>query len=139
MLPLVRRAIAPVTEHFCYARTAWNLPWDDLSWMKGVTMSYFVSANLYSQDLNDYVAHWDGGTFDDLEAARKFWDSWCPDADAVAEACRRDYVEKSDASPSGNYELEVGLWDEQGYDVEFWNRTVAWQAHLQRRAHRRLP
>jgi hypothetical protein len=102
-------------------------------------MSYFVTANLYSQDVNDYVEHWDGGSFDDLGAARSFWDSWLPDADSVAEVCRRDYADNMGASPSGIYELEVGLWDEAGHEVEFWNQGVDWQAHLQRRTHRRLP
>lgn len=81
-----------------------------------------VCANLWEERSNDYVAHWDGETFDNLETAADFFDGWEPDPDEV-----RKTMFKAHIDGNWHYELEIGIWDEDGElvsDDYFWTKLV---------------
>ena len=86
----------------------------------GGPKAYYVTANLY--DGTDYYASWRGGTFTDEEKASEFWGSWWPDKDEVRAAVR-ELLEQGQANPD-EIELEIGMWDENGHEHEFWNSHV---------------
>lgn len=91
---------------------------------------YTVCANIYSEQCNDYIAHYDGHVFDNFELAYDYWASWMPDMDEVRKAVREDHAEYGDEEVSDHYELEVAIWDERGEcgDDYFWNETIeGWQ------------
>lgn len=82
-----------------------------------------VSANVWEERSYDYVAHWDGETFDNLETAVDFWDRWEPDPDEV----RKAVLDAHEDGSSWHYELEIAIWDEDGElvsDDYFWTRYV---------------
>ena len=85
---------------------------------KGVEFSYQISANLYSQDLNDYIYHWDGPTYKrcaDYHKAWLAWDTWYPPKRSLkkqVDIWLKDH-------PNDQLELEIGLWDANGDEVEF--------------------
>lgn len=86
-------------------------------------MAYDVTANVYSEECNDYIEHWHGGTFDTFEEAEEFWEMWLPPADEVQAAVDNDWTEDM----SDHYELEVGVWDHdtgEGVDECFWNEGL---------------
>ena len=91
---------------------------------KGVEYSYCVSANLYSEEMNDYIHHWDGPIFkrkSAVDKATECWNTWWPPEDkikAVIKKWRKDH-------PCDNLELEIGLWDGNGDEVEFYNESAA--------------
>lgn len=81
---------------------------------------YEVCANLYSEELCDYVAHYDGHVFDNYEMASDFYDVWMPDRDELVRDARESGV-------GGHFEVEVAIWDETGnltYEDDFYNETV---------------
>ena len=84
-------------------------------------MAYRVTANIYSEEAGDYIEHYEGGEFEDYDEAYEFWDNWWPDMEDVRRVTREDAEEH----PGNHYELEIGLWDEDGYDVEFYNEGIA--------------
>lgn len=75
---------------------------------------YEIIANLC--DGNDYVAHWNGGTFDDLATARAAYLGYEPPVDEVL-AEVRELV--ADGVAIEEIDLQVGLWDGDGESVEF--------------------
>lgn len=81
--------------------------------MRGDGM-YEVTANLC--DEGDYVRSWTGGTFKDAEAAVRFFDGWWPPKDEVDEEVRKD--------PDACYQLQIGVWDENGNDLAFWSEEL---------------
>lgn len=83
-------------------------------------MAYRVSANIYSEEVGDYIEHYEGGEFEDYDEAYEFWDNWWPDMEDVLHAAREDAEEH----PGNHYELEIGLWDEDGNDLEFHNEGI---------------
>lgn len=85
---------------------------------KGVEFSYQISANLYSQDLNDYIYHWDGPTYkrySDYDKAWLGWSTWYPP--------RRSLKKQVDIwlkeHPNDQLEIEIGLWDANSDEVDF--------------------
>lgn len=89
---------------------------------KGIEYSYNISANLYSEEMNDYIHHWDGPVFKRLSAINKaedIWNTWFPPEDetkAVIKKWRKDH-------PCDYLEIEIGLWDGNGDEVEFYNMS----------------
>lgn len=90
---------------------------------KGVEFSYQISANLYSQDLNDYIYHWDGPTYKryaDYNKAWFGWSTWYPP--------RRSLNKQVDIwlkeHPSDQLEIEIGLWDANSDEVAFLNEVI---------------
>ena len=79
-------------------------------------MKYTVCANLC--DGSDYVTHWEGGKFDDLDEAREFFVNWWPPESEVKDELRLANEEGDDIT---EYDLQIGLWDEDGDDLEFWS------------------
>ena len=77
---------------------------------------YQVVANLC--DGNDYVAHWDGGVFDNIEDAIDFYNVWMPPEDEV-QAALKEGIEMGDDLE--NYDLQVGVWDEDGDSHAFYS------------------
>lgn len=90
---------------------------------KGIEWSYSVTANLYSSTLNDYIYHWEGKNFKrccDYEKAVEFWNGWAPSKDSIkkqVDSWRMEF-------PDDELELEVGLWDGNGDEVEFYNGSI---------------
>jgi len=81
---------------------------------------YTVSANLYSHKANDYVHHWEGQSFDDEDKARDFWNRWTPcDCDVSTYARAFNYQCNSDGGGHDDFDLEIGMWDEEGNEYEF--------------------
>lgn len=90
---------------------------------KGVEFSYQISANLYSQDLNDYVYHWDGPTYKrcgDYHKAWVEWDAWYPPKRSLKKQV--DIWLKE--NPNDQLEIEIGLWDANGDEVDFYNEVI---------------
>ncbi len=79
---------------------------------------YIVTANLYSEECNDYIYHWEGKTFDNYDDAHNFWNFWwLDDLDDQVKAWKKEHA--------GDYlELEIGLWNKDREDVDFWNEAV---------------
>lgn len=83
--------------------------------------TFVVSANIYSEKTNDYVKHWDGGTFDNYQEAYDFWDEWEPPKDEINQFMS-DVRDNKDYT---HYELEIGMWcDDIEYDLPFMNMTL---------------
>jgi len=78
---------------------------------------YTVTANLC--DGNDYIRTWDGGTFDDLDAAVAHYETWWPPKDEIRKALRDDLRESG--LPIEEYDLQFGVWDEDGNDYKFYS------------------
>ena len=76
---------------------------------------YIVSANLC--DGQDYVAHWDGGEFDNIDDAYNRWNEWWPPRSEVIAALRTGVKEFGDDPEE--YGLQIGLWDDDGNEYEF--------------------
>lgn len=90
---------------------------------KGVEFSYQISANLYSQELNDYIYHWDGPTYKrcaDYDKAWFGWSTWYPS--------RRSLKKQVDIwlkeHPNDQLEIEIGLWNANGDEVAFGCETI---------------
>lgn len=84
---------------------------------------YDVCANVYSEQLNDYVAHFEGHTFRNYEMASDFFRNWMPPEDEVQAAL----MEANRDGIVGHFEVEVAIWDETGNLAEeddFYNETV---------------
>lgn len=90
---------------------------------KGVEFSYQISANLYSYDLNDYIYHWDGPTYKrcaDYHKAWLAWDTWYPPKRSLKKQVDIWLKEH----PNDQLEIEIGLWDANGDEVEFYNEVI---------------
>lgn len=85
---------------------------------------YKVTANL--DDGMDYFWH-EEREFNDYEEAYKFWDEWYPDDDDMY----RTIVEYHEAATwdqdPNDYMLQIALWDEDGNELEFWNRGYSYE------------
>ena len=83
--------------------------------------TFTVTANIYSEQTNDYIAHWEGGTFDNFQEAYDFWDEWEPPKEEIDNTMLKER-EKGDYS---HHELEIGIWcDNINYDLPFMNMTL---------------
>lgn len=80
---------------------------------------YCVTANLC--DGSDYVATWDGGTFERSEDAIRRYESWWPPRDEVDEAMA-DLVDGG-INPD-DVDLQIGVWDEEGNDIRFYSESM---------------
>ena len=85
---------------------------------------YKVCANVWSEEANDYIAHFEGHTFANSEMAYDFWAGWMPDMDEVRSAIGEFHEE----GYSRHYEIEVGIWEDGvlASDDGFYTGTVAW-------------
>ena len=92
---------------------------------KGIEFSYSITANLYSEEANDYIYHWDGPTFkrmSSLNKAKECWNGWWPpeeDLKKQIKAWKKEHA--GDA-----LELEIGLWDGEGNELEFLNMSAGY-------------
>ena len=84
---------------------------------------FTVTANIYSSDCNDYVHHWFGGVFSNHDYAYAFWNSWWPNKKEIDEIMEERRAE----GDYSHHELEIGLWDEDGTDLEFYNETLDYE------------
>jgi hypothetical protein len=85
--------------------------------------TFTVAANIYSEQANEYIHHWDGGTFDNYDDAYDFWDQWEPSQNEIDQVMMKER-ENGDYS---HHELEVGIWrndPEESKELAFMNRTV---------------
>lgn len=90
---------------------------------KGIKWSYSVTANLYSYEANTYIYHWEGKSFkrcSDRDEAFEFWNGWRPPEESVKKQANSWSAE----FPNDKLELEIGLWDGNGYKIEFWNERI---------------
>ena len=81
---------------------------------------FTVSANIYSEKVNGYIKHWDGGTFTNYDDAFKFWDSWEPSEDEICSIMKLQR-ERGDFS---HHELEIGIYRDVEEDLAFTNRSL---------------
>ena len=87
---------------------------------KGVEFSYSITANLYSEEANDYIYHWDGPTFKRKSAKEKAidcWNGWWPPEEDVKKQIKAWKKEHTGDA----LEIEIGLWDGNGDEIEFYN------------------
>lgn len=85
--------------------------------------TFTVSANIYSEEANTYIHHWDGGTFDNYDDAYECWDQWEPPEDET-DTIMQNERKNGDYS---HHELEIGIWSndpEESRELAFMNRTV---------------
>lgn len=83
--------------------------------------TFIVSANIYSEKANDYVKHWDGGTFDNYQKACDFWDDWELPKDEID----RFMFEQRENGDYSHHELEIGIWcDDLDCSLPFMNMTL---------------
>ena len=85
---------------------------------------FTVYANIC--DGNDYIKNYIGGEFDDYDEAYEFWDGWSPDREDVKRTIMED--SKESGTPLNEYDLQIGLWDEDGNDVEFHSESVFYES-----------
>ena len=86
--------------------------------------TFTVTANIYSEQVNDYVKHWEGGTFDNFQEAYDFWDEWEPPIKEIDETMSKER-ENGDYS---HHKLEIGIWcDDIDYDLPFMNTTLDYE------------
>lgn len=82
--------------------------------------NFTVSGNIYSEIANTYVEHFEGKTFTNYDKALEFWNEWMPPYKELSE-----YInEIRESGDFSHYELEVGLWDDSGYALEFMNMSL---------------
>ncbi len=87
---------------------------------KGIDYSYSIAANLYSEEANNYIYHWDGPKFkrmSSLNKAKECWNGWWPPEEDVKKQIKAWKKEHGGDA----LELEIGLWDGEGNEVEFYN------------------
>lgn len=92
---------------------------------KGIEFSYSITANLYSAEANDYIYHWYGPTFkrmSSLNKAKVCWNVWWPPEDDVKKQIKAWKKEH----PGDALEIEIGLWDGEGNEVEFYNVSAGY-------------
>lgn len=85
--------------------------------------TFTVAANIYSEQANDYIHHWEGGTFDNYDDAYECWDQWEPSQDEIDQVMKYER-ENGDYS---HHELEVGVWSsdpKESRELAFMNRVV---------------
>lgn len=85
--------------------------------------TFTVTANIYSEQANEYIHHWEGGTFDNYDDAYERWDRWEPSKDEIDQIMREER-ENGDYS---HHELEVGIQSndpEESRELAFMNRVV---------------
>ena len=85
--------------------------------------NFTISANIYSEKVNDYIHHWDGGTFDNYDEAYEVWDRWELSKDEIEDIMKHER-EEGDYS---HHELEIGILSDnpkEPRELAFMNRTV---------------
>lgn len=82
--------------------------------------TFRVVANIFSEQSNNYIHHWDGGTFDNYDDAYEFWDWWEPPEQEMHEVMK-ELRKQGDRS---HCELEIGIYNEDEEDLAFMNRTI---------------
>lgn len=83
---------------------------------------YTVCANVWSEECNEYIEHFEGHTFDNYELANDYWAGWMPDMELVRKAIREYHEE----GYSEHYEVEVAVWENGEYanECDFYNEKV---------------
>lgn len=87
---------------------------------------FTVAANIYSECCNEYVHHWEGGTFDNYDEAYEFWDKWDPPKEEVDEVMRQ----RREEGDYSHHELEIGVWSENPNEsafLAFMNETLDYE------------
>lgn len=85
--------------------------------------TFTVTANIYSEQTNIYIHHWEGGIFDNYDDAYECWDRWEPSQDEIDQVMMKER-ENGDYS---HHELEVGILSndpEESRELAFMNRGV---------------
>ncbi len=85
--------------------------------------TFTVAANIYSEQANTYIYHWEGGIFDNYDDAYEYWDQWEPSQDEID----RVMMEERENGDYSHHELEVGIWSndpEESSELAFMNRVV---------------
>ena len=82
--------------------------------------TFTVEANIYSELANCYIAHWDGGTFDNYDSALDYWDDWALPSDEV-ESIMKKQREKGDYS---HHELEIGIYSNDIFELPIMNMEL---------------
>ncbi len=85
--------------------------------------TFTVTANIYSEEANDYIHTWTGGTFKSYDEAYEFWDEWEPPQEEIDKIMKLER-EQGDYS---HHELEIGVWSNDPDDdseLAFMNRTI---------------
>lgn len=82
-------------------------------------MKYKVTANV--DDGSDYFWH-EERSFDDYEEAWKCWAEWEPDDDDICRTIVEYHEDASWDQDPNDYMLQIALWDEDGNELEFWNK-----------------
>lgn len=85
--------------------------------------SFIVSANIYSEQANDYIYRWHGGVFDNYDDAYEFWDQWDPPSREVNNVMKFQRI-KGDFS---HHELEISIFSSDPNEIRslaFCNRTI---------------
>lgn len=83
--------------------------------------TFTVTANIYSEQANDYVGCLEGGTFDNFQEAYDFWDEWEPPKEKIDEKM----LEERASGDYSHHELEIGIWcKDLDYDLPFMNMTL---------------
>ena len=73
-------------------------------------------------DGDDYIEHWDAGSYSSLSEAYDVWCRWWPDMDEVREAVKADMDESG--KDVTEYDLQIGIWDEHGNECEFHSEGI---------------
>lgn len=85
--------------------------------------TFIVSASIYSEEANDYIHTWNGGTFNNYDYAYDFWDRWEPlqnDIDSIM-------LKQRNNGDYSHHELEVRINSndpEESHELAFMNRTI---------------
>lgn len=82
-------------------------------------MSYKVTANI--DDGKDYFWH-EERSFEVYCDAYEFWDTYLPDEDDVRKAIVEWHENSSWDQDPDDYMLQIAMWDEDGNEIEFWNK-----------------
>lgn len=78
---------------------------------------FTVQANIYSESANDYIAHWDGGVFNNYDDALNYWDDWALCANEVDEIMHQRRLD----GDHSHHELEIGIYSNSLCDLPLMN------------------
>lgn len=85
--------------------------------------TFTVAANIYSEQANAYIHHWEGGVFNSYDEAYEFWDKWEPSENDISQVMSKER-ENGDYS---HHELEVRILSndpEESRELAFMNKTI---------------
>lgn len=79
---------------------------------------FTVAADLYSEQANHYVKHWEGGVYDNYDEAFDRWDRWTP------RNLKKIMEERRKLGDYSHHELEIGIYSKYDTDLAFMNTTL---------------